>query len=119
MQKNILIVDDDKKYRFILKRKLESSGYKVYESTNGEEAFEFLQSNIVEIHLVLLDLIMPGVDGVEFMDKIHKSQLITAPPVIVLTNQTEGSFPSQITEYIVKTDITLDTLMEKIKKTVA
>ena len=118
MQKNILIVDDDKKYRFILRRKLEITGYKVYECTNGEEAFEFLQSHTASIDLVLLDLIMPGVDGVEFMDKMQKSKL-TTPPVIVLTNQTEGSFPSQITEYIVKTNISLDALVEKIRKILA
>lgn len=83
---NILVCDDEKDIVSALRIYLEAEGYKVYSAYNGAEALTIAQEN--DIHLVLMDIMMPVMDGITAMVKLRESQNI---PVILLTAKGEDT----------------------------
>lgn len=81
---HILICDDEKDIVNALKIYLSNSSYKFYEAQNGQEALEIIQKE--EIHLVLLDIMMPVMDGITALSKMRE---ITNIPIILLTAKSE------------------------------
>jgi len=67
---NVLIVDDDKNIRFALKELLDANGYNVFTAIDGEDAFEKIVSEHVDI--VIVDIMMPKLDGYEFTKELRK-----------------------------------------------
>ena len=82
--KQILIVEDNELNRAML-REILSDAYKVLEAENGQEALDILEQNKDDIHLILLDVMMPVMDGYTFLDKIKKDAELALIPVIVTT----------------------------------
>lgn len=83
---NVLVCDDEKDIVSALKIYLISEGYHVFEATNGREAIELVEKE--EIHLVLMDIMMPILDGIGAMIEIRK---ISNVPVILLTAKGEDT----------------------------
>ena len=83
---NILVCDDEKDIVSALKIYLTSEGYRVYEAYNGEEALAAVEKN--EIHLVLMDVMMPVMDGITAMVKLREKSNV---PVILLTAKSEDT----------------------------
>ena len=83
---NILVCDDEKDIVSALKIYLTADGYQVYEAYNGKEAVDIL--NKEEIHLVLMDIMMPVMDGISAMVKIRENSNV---PVILLTAKSEDT----------------------------
>lgn len=85
MKGNILLVDDQKFNRLVMEKIItkEEPGYTFYEAENGDEAVAILKS--VEIDLIILDLMMPVVDGFTVLEKLKKDPLIGDIPVMVYT----------------------------------
>jgi DNA-binding response OmpR family regulator len=79
----LLIVDDLADNRDLLRRQLERSGFLVEEAENGQAALDLLAQT--RCHLVLLDINMPGLDGVEVLRRIRQTHRASALPVIMLT----------------------------------
>ena len=79
-QINILVVDDEKEIADLVEIYLVSDGYKVFKANNAKEGLEILDQE--EIHLVLLDIMMPGMDGLEMCRKIRETNNI---PIIMLS----------------------------------
>ena len=77
---NILVVDDEKEIADLIEIYLVSDGYKVYKANNAMTGLEILEQE--EIHLVLLDIMMPGMDGLEMCKKIRETNNI---PIIMLS----------------------------------
>jgi len=77
---NILVVDDEKEIADLVEIYLVSDGYKVYKAYNAKEGYEILQN--IDIQLVLLDVMMPEVSGLEMCQKIRKTNNI---PIIMLS----------------------------------
>ena len=77
---NILVCDDEKDIVSALKIYLTADGYQVFEAYDGIQALEILKKQ--EIHLVLMDIMMPRLDGISAMVKIRE---ISNVPVILLT----------------------------------
>ena len=73
-QINILVVDDEKEIAELVEIYLVSDGYKVFKAYNAEEGLKILSEE--EIHLVLLDVMMPGMSGLEMCSKIRESSNI-------------------------------------------
>ncbi|WP_413289314.1 response regulator [Bdellovibrio sp. HCB337] len=71
MQRQILIVDDEPMIRELLKEAFESIGFTVHEAENGREAFRLVRE--IPFECVLSDLRMPGGDGIELANEIHKA----------------------------------------------
>ena len=69
---HILVTDDDKNTRLLLKAVLESEGYTVYVAANGEEALTVMDQQ--HIDLVVLDIMMPKMDGYEFTKTLREAQ---------------------------------------------
>lgn len=82
----ILVCDDEKDIVSALEIYLKAEGYEVYKAYNGEEAIEILQAE--EIHLVLMDIMMPKMNGIEAMVQMRK---ISNVPVILLTAKSEDT----------------------------
>lgn len=83
---NILICDDEKDIVSALKIYLASDGYQIYEAFTGKEALEVIRR--VDIHLVLMDIMMPEMDGISAMVKIRENSNV---PVILLTAKSEDN----------------------------
>ena len=84
MDFNILVVDDDKEIRDSIGIYLKNEGYKVLEANDGEEALSVLDKE--EIHLIILDIMMPKMDGIKATFKIRESKNI---PIIMLSAKSE------------------------------
>ena len=83
---NILVCDDEKDIVSALKIYLTADGYHIFEAYNGKEALEIIKNQ--EIHLALMDIMMPEMDGITAMIKIRE---ISNVPVILLTAKSEDT----------------------------
>ncbi len=83
---SILVCDDEKDIVSALKIYMTADGYQVYEAYSGRQAVEILQKE--EIHLVLMDIMMPEMDGISAMIKIRETSNV---PVILLTAKSEDA----------------------------
>ncbi len=81
---NILVVDDDKEIVGAIEIYLKKEGYNILKAYNGEEALDIVNSN--EIHLIILDIMMPKKDGLETLEDLRKNKTI---PVILLSAKSE------------------------------
>lgn len=81
--KTILAVDDEEHILELLAYNLEHDGYKVIKASSGEEALEVLGQEVID--LVLLDWMLPGIDGIEVLKRIRSNERLEALPVIFLT----------------------------------
>ena len=80
----VLIVDDDKEIVNAIAIYLKNEGYKIYKAYDGNQAVEKLKEQ--EIHLIILDIMMPEKDGIETLEEIRKEKTI---PVIMLSAKSE------------------------------
>jgi two-component system alkaline phosphatase synthesis response regulator PhoP len=101
----LLLVDDDENILFSLKRVFETAGYAVICSTNGKEAIELSKS--YQPHLVLLDMVMPGIDGIEVCHDIKAIPSLKKTFIAFYTARSEdysqiAAFSVGADDYIVK-----------------
>lgn len=92
-ERTILIVDDEAINREILGNIIQTE-YKVIYAENGKEALEKIHANKPAISLVLLDLLMPVMDGTEVLKALHEEGIIADIPVIVLTSEKSNEIES-------------------------
>jgi DNA-binding response OmpR family regulator len=119
MAKTILIIEDDNFLQGLEAKKLKNEGYEALVAANSVEAFKIIDSRI-HIDLILLDLLLPEVDGFTILEKIRKGDIIPGIPVIVFSNLSEEKDIKRakdlgISEFMVKSNFTLDELTEKVK----
>ncbi|MBO5479151.1 MAG: response regulator transcription factor [Clostridia bacterium] len=81
---NILVCDDDKEIVEAIEIYLGKEGYKIFKAYNGEDALKVIQEN--EIHLIILDIMMPKINGIKVAEKIRKDKAI---PIIMLSAKSE------------------------------
>ncbi len=91
-KKRILIVDDEPNVRLMLETTLASVGYEVIEASDGQAALELLRDPSHDFDLILLDLQMPRMDGMELLRRLRASGNIV--PVVILT--AHGSIPEAV-----------------------
>lgn len=84
MKYTVLITDDSKLQRVILKENLKDI-YDVEEASCGQECLDLVENSEGKIDVVLLDIVMPGMDGFEVLRKRQRSEIFKNIPVIVLT----------------------------------
>ena len=113
----ILVVDDDSTTREILRKMLVKDGWRVNEADHGKNAIKHLENEIPE--LILLDLLMPVMDGFKFLEELKKKSKWMRVPVIVITSKdlTEDdiSFLSESTDNVIqKGRYTRDELIKQI-----
>ena len=86
-EKKILIVDDEDHIRELLKFNLEKNGYVVYMANDGLNGLKLAREK--QVDLILLDLMLPGMDGVEVCKEIRRDNIISNVPIIMLTAKSE------------------------------
>jgi two-component system, chemotaxis family, CheB/CheR fusion protein len=79
----ILVVEDDQDSRDVLHYLVERAGAKALVTTGGKEALKLLQT--ATVHLILCDLMMPGMDGFEFMQRLKQDPKLSRIPVVAVT----------------------------------
>ncbi len=119
----ILVVDDEEDVRETIKLQLESENYNVIEAENGEEAIKVLKSgdNLTNCGLILCDIRMPKVNGIEYIDFLKEQ----APgiPVVVITGYPDtemavGLLKKGVNDYLVK-PVESEKLMKIVNKLIA
>jgi len=118
MQKNILIIEDDRFLRELIAQKLIKEDFNISEAIDGEEGIKKIKEEKPD--LVLLDLILPGIDGFEVLSKMREDPSITRIPVIILSNlgqreDVERGLKLGAVDYLIKAHFTPGEIIEKIK----
>ncbi len=88
-KKTIVVVDDDQDIRMILRANLEEEGYDVMEAPGGREALEIIRNNSPD--LVVLDIMMPEVDGYDVLQELRSAPEYAELPVVLLTARRQES----------------------------
>lgn len=117
--KKILIAEDEDDLREMYTMALSSSGFQVLQAVNGIEVLEWLEKKYMEIDFILLDIVMPGMDGFEALKKIKKDERFRDIPVLVSTNLDNDEDKQQTLElgakeYFVKSQHTPSELVAKV-----
>lgn len=115
----ILIVEDDSFLISAYKVKFTKEGFDVSVASNGEEALELLKTISPEV--IVLDLIMPKMDGFATLEALKKDPALAGIPVIIASNlgQSEDIEKGKnmgAVDFIIKSDMSLDELVEKVRK---
>lgn len=120
MEKNILIVDDSESIRELLGSTLESFGYKVVKGINGQDGLKQLENSNVQ--LIISDVNMPVMDGIEMVKEIRSKAAYKYVPIIMLTTESQLEKKTEAknagaTGWIVK-PFDKDRLLNVIKKVI-
>ena len=115
----ILVVEDDPLYGKVYQSKLTKEGYRVTLVNNGKEAVEKAKQEKPD--LVLMDIIMPVMDGFEALKAIKDDNNTKNIKVIMMTNLSQGNDMQKAkelgaSEYLVKSDISIIDLVEKVNR---
>ena len=120
-KKTVLVTEDEPAMLRILVDKLQESGFETLQATNGEEGLHLALSH--HPNLVLMDILMPKMDGMAMMDALRKDEWGKTVPIIALTNVSadtdetlQAIVKNQPTYYFVKSNIKLEEVVEKIKE---
>ena len=116
-KKKILLAEDERSISRALKLKLELSGFEIELAANGEEALDILKTK--KFDLLLLDIMMPKVDGFSVMEEMKKRKDKT--PIIVLSNLSQEEDAKRAEnlgaiDFCIKSNSSLAEIIDKIKK---
>ncbi|MBU2578600.1 response regulator [Patescibacteria group bacterium] len=116
----ILIIEDDKFLRELIVRKLIQENFEISEAMDGEEGLKKMKE--VKPDLVLLDLILPSIDGFEVLSKMKEDINLAQVPVFILSNlgqreDIEKGLKLGAVDYLVKAHFTPNEIIEKIRGT--
>lgn len=114
----VLVIEDDKFLRELLVRKLAGEGFDVKNAIDADAAFAILAER--KPNIILLDLILPGVDGFEILARIKADQKISDVPVIILSNlgqkeDLDKAMALGAIDFMVKANFTLDEIVAKVR----
>ncbi len=115
----ILVVEDDPFILEMYRGKLEKMGYEVVSACSGKQGLSCLEKEL--FNLILLDAVMPEMDGFEMLKILKKDEVYKKIPVILLTNLSQQEdikkgFALGAVDYMVKAHFTPSEVVEKIKK---
>lgn len=114
----ILLVDDDLYIRELYEEVLKSEGYEVDIASDGKDGYDKIVAN--DYDLVLLDVMLPQLDGIGILTKIQQEKKAIRGPIVLLTNLVHDPVVKNARELgahsiITKAELTPDQLLEKVK----
>lgn len=117
----VLIAEDDQFLANAYKLKLKKAGFEILVVSDGEEALEAMSSFKPDV--VLLDLIMPNLDGFTFLSQVQKDDSMKNVPIIVASNLGQKEDIQKAKElgardYVIKSDMSLEELIAKLERLV-
>ncbi|HSX33751.1 MAG TPA: response regulator [Candidatus Saccharimonadales bacterium] len=119
MAANILIIEDDLFLIAAYQAKLPLAGYKLRVATDGSEALAAIKEFTPDV--ILLDLLMPRMDGFTFLETLHAQNELKTVPIVVTTNLSDKRYRERaellgVKDFIIKSDTSLDDLVSKIQE---
>lgn len=119
IKKTILIIEDERSLSHVLKERLDNEKFGVFEVNNGEDGIKIA----LEEHpdLILLDILMPGIDGIGVLKNLSEDDWGKNAKVIILTNASDNEKITQAIEYgsydyLIKADWKLEDIVLKVKE---
>ena len=118
MPKNVLIIEDDEFLRGLINKKLTAEGFNMISAIDGEEGIKKAKEEKPD--LILLDLVLPNVDGFEVLSKIKEDPVSSSIPVIILSNLSrkediDKGVKLGAVDYIIKAQFTPEEIVDKVK----
>lgn len=121
MKQKILIIEDEKVLSELLEKKIKEDGYEVFIAMDGEEGLELMKKEKPD--LVLLDIIMPRMDGFRVMEEMNKDPELNLKkiPVVIVSNsgqpvEIDKALDLGVRDYLIKTQFDPMEVIDKIKK---
>lgn len=116
---NILLIEDDQFLAKILGKTLESNGYNVTYAITGKEGLA--KAGHADPQLIVLDIILPDIDGFELLGKFKANPRVKHVPVIIVSNlgqeeDVQRGMALGASDYIIKSDLSLNDIVAKVKK---
>jgi len=117
-KKKILIAEDDPSLREVLVEKFQGAGFEVYQAKNGAEGMDIAFS--VHPDLIILDILMPKVDGLTMLSRLKEDVWGINVPVIILTNMSEYTYLEKalalgVDEYMIKSEWKLKNIVDRVR----
>jgi CheY-like chemotaxis protein len=111
-----MVIEDDLSVRETIQDVLEVEGFQVTQAANGQEALDHLRSGHPRV--ILLDLMMPVMDGWQFRDEMRRDPSLSAIPVVVMSADAglEGKAAGMDAVAVLQKPITLDRLLETVHR---
>ncbi len=114
----VLLVEDDKFLRELIMQKLEKEGFKAQSAIEAQEAFKLIDEK--KPNVVLLDLVLPGMDGFSILHRIKESPQTSDVAVIILSNlgqkeDLDRAMSEGASDYLIKANFTPGEIVEKIR----
>ncbi|MCJ7827878.1 response regulator [Patescibacteria group bacterium] len=118
-KKKVLIVEDEKSLRELLDLKLQLEGFTVLLAKDGEEALQKIKKDLPQ--LVLLDLVLPGLDGFGVLKKMRKDPITAKIPVIIISNlgqkeEIDRGLLLGANDYMVKANFTPQHIVDQVNR---
>lgn len=118
-EKKVLVVEDDHFLAKIYKIKLAKENIDAIISLDGDEALEIIKKE--KPALILLDMVLPGMNGFEILEKVRQEPALKKIPVIILSNLGQDADIARgkelgVVDYFVKSDISIHDVVKKIKE---
>lgn len=114
-KKIVMVVEDDPTILSLYEHAFNAEGFKTYLAHDGEEGLKLIKDKNPD--LVILDILMPKVNGIEVLGQLRKEESTKNLPVLVLTNYDTYRAKAMeygIVDYLIKADVTLKDVMEKV-----
>lgn len=117
-EKKIILVEDDPFLRNLMLTKLQKEGFNVTEAFDGEDGLK--KANELKPSLILLDLILPGINGFEVLQQLKSDPATSGIPVIILSNlgsrtDVEKGLKLGAYDFMIKAHFTPEEIVEKVK----
>lgn len=117
---HIFIVDDEENIRYVVKYNLELDGHEVTAAKNGNEALEMLSQMETKPDVLLLDVMMPGISGLDVCKRVKEEETLKDLPIIMLTAKSqlvdiEDAFRAGADDYLTK-PFEPDEISKKVEK---
>lgn len=117
--KKILIVEDEQLIADLLQRKLRRAGYYAFVARDGEDALKQIREQ--RPHLILLDIVLPRLNGFEVLSELKKDQELGRTPVIIISNsgqpvEIEKAKAAGVRDWLIKTEFDPQEVLEKVRQ---
>lgn len=115
--KSILIIDDDAMFRDVVRMRLSAAGYQTFAAAGAEAGWELVKQHRPDV--VLLDLVMPGADGVSFLRRLRGEPSLASTPVVVISGLsfmalTKAAEQLGVQSQLIKSRFSLGELVQRV-----
>lgn len=117
-KKLVLIIEDEEKLAWLLRDKLAAEGFDAQVAVDGKEAIDFCEKQNPD--LILLDLLLPKIGGIDVLKHIRQSENLKDVPVLIVTNLTDDNIMKEsrklgVVDYLVKSNVKLSGIIDIVK----